>query len=76
MELDSLLKERQITIALPQEVWEILDGSSELAQAAGTQSFEEWIASMILHSVMECLKLTMALKGVNYSQGHGREGNA
>ena len=67
------IEERKVTIALPQEVWKILDGSNELAQAAGVQSFEDWVASMILHSVGECLKLTIALRNGNY--GHGREGN-
>lgn len=80
MELDSLLEERKVTITLPSEVWEILDGSNELAIAAGSQGFEDWVTSMILHSVMECLKLTTAMRNDNYGQslgqGHGREGNA
>ena len=75
------LEQRQITIALPPEVWTILDGSNELAHAAGAQGFEEWVASLVLHSMLDSLNAAISSMSPAGTTGmvrsrRSREGNA
>ena len=63
MELAPELEERKVTIALPSEVWDILDGTNKMALADGGQGMESWIAAMILASVSRCLTVALTLAG-------------
>jgi len=76
MELDNdtPLEQRQITLALPPGVWEILDGTNKMVRAEGGQGLEEYVASLIMTSVLRCLDIAFSLAGSSY--GYGREGSA
>jgi hypothetical protein len=68
------LEHRKVNIALPSEIWEILDGTDKMARKDLGQSFEEWVAALIMKSVAQCLGL--ALDAIQSAPTHGVEGNA
>ena len=59
--------ERQITIALPPEVWEILDGANQIAIAGSRQTFESFVAELIMGFTLRCLREVMAVHSGGYS---------
>ena len=70
------LEERKVTLALPPEIWEILDGTNEMALAGNGQGFEHWVADMIMSTVARCLDIALSHTcGSHYNCGSPHNGS-
>jgi hypothetical protein len=56
------LEKRKVTLELPPEVWDILDGANELANLHARQNLERWLSHTVMQAVGRCLDLAIAVK--------------
>jgi len=56
------LEKRQVTLELPVEVWDVVDGANKLAINAAGQNFEKWLSQMVLDAMHVCLSAAHAVQ--------------